>query len=296
MEQNSESQLSKVENPLAGAPGAMVLKPGAEEIKAAVEKVRDAYDNVRDSLFALGDAILELRAEYARFNDGKEPTNKWIAGQLALDLTEQRIGQLADTAKAFPPDLRREGIDFKAYEVARLTSKAMLIQPAPEEVAAVVAEQKSSPRVKEALHKLCKPQISIGVAYHSEGAYLYGLQKPNESMVCRRAMGALVASAIANSEADAFLRNVGEISSAFSEVKRAPRELQFGILDNLRARLVKMRKDNPERNEERRALYARVCAAMKALQSPTDERAEPDDSDAEELDFATSSETEDEAY
>lgn len=239
----SESELSPavVENPLAGA------SASAEKIaayKAAVDpvvaKVRKRFRSTLLSFFALGDALIELRQ--ALESVGEKPTNAKLATCVGIgELTPQRIGDYMATAEFYPPEVRDEGISFRAFEDARKAAQRGGINLPVKVVSQVLKNNPSGAKVKAAIDRMAVLNLSVintpgeGKDGNPEAYYVSLDETSNVSPTL--AMGAMVAIARLQKMVDRYLSRPGDIERLARNIKFAPEELHVAILNNLRVRV-----------------------------------------------------------
>jgi hypothetical protein len=87
---------------------------------AAIEEVRGAFADFGRSTWRLAWALVDFREMHERLYPDDELTDKQLVSLMGIKLTHTRIGQLVNTARAFPRDQVDELIDFRVYEQARL--------------------------------------------------------------------------------------------------------------------------------------------------------------------------------
>ena len=103
---------------------------------AAIDKVKAALANYGHSVWQLAWALVDFKAVHEQLHPADRLIDKQLAERLGIDLTPARIGQLVNTAKAYPREQVDESIDFRVYEQARTAHKLM----SPEKRLALVKE------------------------------------------------------------------------------------------------------------------------------------------------------------
>jgi hypothetical protein len=106
-----ENQLPETTQPLSEAP---------PEYAAAINEVKAALTDWRRSTWRFAWALVNFRTLHERVHPGDRLTDKRMAELLGIKLTPARIGQMVNTALAYPREQVDESIDFRVYENARV--------------------------------------------------------------------------------------------------------------------------------------------------------------------------------
>jgi hypothetical protein len=130
------------------------------EYAVAIENVKTAVANYGRSAWQLAWALIDFKTAHEKLHPTEHLTDKQLAQVLAVNLSHQRIGQLVNTAKAFPRDQVDESIDFRVYERARTQHKLMT----PEKRLALVKEHPTT----AAIGKLHTEDRRQNTAAHQE--------------------------------------------------------------------------------------------------------------------------------
>jgi hypothetical protein len=97
----------------------------SDEYAQAIEAVRTAVDNFCRSTWRLAWSLVDFRQVHERVHPSNRLTDKQMANVLGIRLTPARIGQLVNTAVAYPREQVDESIDFRVYEQARTKNPRM---------------------------------------------------------------------------------------------------------------------------------------------------------------------------
>lgn len=102
----------------------------AQAYKTAIEKVRAALMDYGQSVWRLAWALVDFRAIHEQLHPDDRLSDQQIASVLGINLSPARIGQLINTALAFPREQVDQSIDFRVYEEARkLTANKARMTP-----------------------------------------------------------------------------------------------------------------------------------------------------------------------
>jgi len=142
------------------------------EYAAAIEEVKTALSDYCRSTWRLAWALVDFRAVHERVHPSNQLTDKQMAELLGIKLSPARIGQLVNTALAYPRQQVDESIDFRVYEQGRVKSpratpekRLKLVKDHPTTEA--MAKVKSSSRSKAKIHRELMIQVTPAV---EEGA------------------------------------------------------------------------------------------------------------------------------
>jgi hypothetical protein len=93
-----------------------------QEYERSLSAAQTAYYEEKRSIHRLAYALLDLQKAFAERFD-RPPSNRDLALELGVGLTEQRIGQLLAVAEFYPREQVDTRLDFKTYELARTWAK-----------------------------------------------------------------------------------------------------------------------------------------------------------------------------
>lgn len=129
------------------------LADASPEYVAAVESVRSAMIGYGRATWKLAWALMDFREIHHRLHPADRLSDAGLAAALGINLTPARIGQLINTAEAYPRDQVDESIDFRVYEEARKFTigrrsmtpakrlKFVVAHPSAEEIARLKAKK-----------------------------------------------------------------------------------------------------------------------------------------------------------
>ncbi len=104
----------------AAADSPAIVNETNPDYSAAIEKVRAAMADYGRSVWQLAWALVDFRSIHERLHPRDRLSDKQLANLLGITLSPARIGQLVNTAVAFPREHVDESIDFRVYEQARV--------------------------------------------------------------------------------------------------------------------------------------------------------------------------------
>jgi hypothetical protein len=107
-----------------------VTADASADYDAAIEKVRAALVGYGRATWQLAWALVEFREVHERLHPDDRLTDKQVVAILDIKLTPTCVGQLVNTARAYPREQVDESIDFRVYENARMfTEKTPKMTP-----------------------------------------------------------------------------------------------------------------------------------------------------------------------
>jgi hypothetical protein len=109
-----------VDGELAPAQPSEVLADASPDYADAIAKVRSAMESYGRATWQLAWALVDFRDVHDRLHPHDRLTDKKLVEALDIKLSPTRIGQLVNTALAYPRDQVDESIDFRVYENARM--------------------------------------------------------------------------------------------------------------------------------------------------------------------------------
>lgn len=133
-------------------------------LKSAISEARDAWNEFGRVTWRLARALQNVRIAYhARYK--KDAPKAWLATELGIHVTEQRIGQLVNTLAYFGDIPLADTVDFRVYEEARKQNIRLGNSRLSKEKLALLVKQHRT--VDDLLKAMPKPAAKAPAAMHN---------------------------------------------------------------------------------------------------------------------------------